>query len=504
VFNRHAHLVFPDLAPRRLFELLPSATLPLSQSRATADHWNAVEGKPDVGLSAKYGLTPNVTLDGTINPDFSQVESDAFQVQVNQRYPIFYAEKRPFFMEGIGLFSVAATGGDFNMRTAVHTRHIVDPAWGAKVTGTSNRLSFGFLHSLDTRPESAADDKLFTIGRATYALGQSNYVGTIVTDTEQAGRHNRVAGADLSWRPTATQGISASYLFSDTGASGSAAQLAYSYETRRVTISPLIEHYDRDFQMDTAFYRRTGFTSAYVYAEVNFYPDWAKRLGLIRIHPLVTARTGQDRVQGGNESFAFTGAAFDFKRQGFLRMQAGDGREPWAGQHFRNAQPFAVFGGVLLFRWLNVSAQFFPRQWSTYYDPVNPFQGRDTSSGVTVGWQPTQHFMQNVSYSAERFDRADTGARVYAVDIVNAKTVYQFNKQFLVRLLEQYDSSQRQLLTDFLASYELIPGTVAYAGYGSLFEQPGFQTVPGPIPPAGRYVTVSRGLFFKVSYLHRF
>jgi hypothetical protein len=399
---------------------------------------------------------------------------------------------------------VAATGGDFNMRTAVHTRRIVDPAWGAKVTGTADRLSFGFLQSVDTRPDSAGSDKSFTIGRATYALGQSNYVGTIITDTEQDGRHNRVAGADLSWRPTARQGISASYLFSASGASGSAAQLSYSYDTRRVTISPLIEHYDRDFQMDTAFYRRTGFTSAYLYAEVNFYPDWGRRLGLIRIHPLVTARRGVDRVQGGNESFAFAGAAFDFKRQGFLRVQAGDGHEPWAGRRFRNAQPFAVFGGVLLFRWLNVSAQFFPSQWSTYYDPANPFQGRDTSSGLTIGWQPTQHFMQTVSYGGERFDRADSGARVYAVDIVNAKTVYQFNKQFLVRLLEQYDSSQRQLLTDSLASYELIPGTVAYAGYGSLFEEPGFQTVPAPIPPVGRYVTVSRGLFFKVSYLHRF
>jgi hypothetical protein len=504
VFNRHAHLIFRDLVPRRLFELLPSATLPLSQTRATADRWNEVDGKPDLGLSAKYGLTPNVTLDATVNPDFSQVESDAFQVQVNQRYPIFYAEKRPFFMEGIGLFNVAATGGDFNMRTAVHTRHIVDPAWGAKVTGNADHLAFGFLQSLDTRPEGAGDDKLFTIGRATYALGESNYVGAIVTDTEQAGRHNRVVGADLSWRPTGTQGISASYLYSNTAASGAAAQLAYRYDTRRVSISPLFEHYDRGFQMDTAFYNHTGFTSAFLYAEVNFYPEWGKRLGIIRIHPLVTARTGEDHVQRGNEAWVFAGATFDFKRQGFLRVQAGDGHEPWAGQRFRNAQPFAAFGNVQLFRWLNVGAQIFAHQWATYYDPVNPFQGRSTVGGVTVGWQPTQHFNQYLSYSGERFERADSGAPVYAVDIVNAKTVYQFNKQFLVRLLEQYDSSQRQLLTDFLASYELIPGTVAYAGYGSLFEEPGFQTVPPPIPPIGRYVTVSRGLFFKVSYLHRF
>ena len=225
---------------------------------------------------------------------------------------------------------------------------------------------------------------------------------------------------------------------------------------------------------------------------------------MIRIHPLILGRTGEDRVQQGNESWAYAGGAVDFKRQGFLRVQAGGGHEPWAGQSFRTGQPFAALGSVQLFRWLNVGAQFFPRQWSIYYDRINPFQGRFTDAVFSVGWQPTQHFLQSLSYESQRFDRADTGARVYAVDILNSKTVYQFNKQFLIRLLEQYDSSQRQLLTDLLGSYELVPGTVAYAGYGSLYEEPGFQTTPAPIRRVERYVAVSRGLFFKVSYLHRF
>ncbi len=80
-----------------------------------------------------------MTIDATINPDFSQVESDAFQVEVNQRYPVFFSEKRPFFMEGSDLFSVAGPGGDANMQTAVHTRRIVDPVIGAKVTASPGR-----------------------------------------------------------------------------------------------------------------------------------------------------------------------------------------------------------------------------------------------------------------------------------------------------------------------------------------------------------------------------
>ena len=114
VFDVPGHLNFSDLKPRRLIELLPSITYGISQTRAAQDRWNPTIDKADVGLSGKFGITSNITLDATINPDFSQVESDAFQVQVNQRFPIFYSEKRPFFMEGMGLFNIAGTGGDGN------------------------------------------------------------------------------------------------------------------------------------------------------------------------------------------------------------------------------------------------------------------------------------------------------------------------------------------------------------------------------------------------------
>jgi hypothetical protein len=112
----------------------------------------------------KYGITSTVTLEATGNPDFSQVESDAFQVEVNQRFPVFYDEKRPFFMEGLGVFNLAGQGGDASMQKSVHTRRIVDPDAGLKLTGTAGRQTFAVLSAADA---SAADsDRLFTIGRA--------------------------------------------------------------------------------------------------------------------------------------------------------------------------------------------------------------------------------------------------------------------------------------------------------------------------------------------------
>src|SRR5204863_7948933 len=145
VFENHAHLEFEDLKQPRLLQLLPSITYGISQTRAPASQWDPAVNKVDVGVSGKYGITSNITLDATINPDFSQVESDAFQVQVNQRFPIFYTEKRPFFMEGLALFNIAGTGGDGNMRTGVHTRRIVNPSWGSKLTGTAGKVTFGLL-----------------------------------------------------------------------------------------------------------------------------------------------------------------------------------------------------------------------------------------------------------------------------------------------------------------------------------------------------------------------
>src|SRR5205807_10559577 len=170
-----------------------SVTFPITQTRATTDRWNNATGRGNLGVSGKFGITSNITLDATINPDFSQVESDAFQVQVNQRFPIFYSEKRPFFMEGMGLFNIAGTGGDGNMRTGVHTRRIINPAWGSKLTGTAGKVTFGLLDASDKSPQDidiGDHNKVFTVGRATYSLGQSDYVGAIVTDTEYAGRYN--------------------------------------------------------------------------------------------------------------------------------------------------------------------------------------------------------------------------------------------------------------------------------------------------------------------------
>jgi len=518
VFENHAHLIFDNLKQPQLIEVLPSITYGISQTRASPDRWNPVVSKADVGVSAKYGITSNITLDATINPDFSQVESDAFQVQVNQRFPIFYSEKRPFFMEGMGLFNIAGTGGDGNMRTAVHTRRIINPFWGTKLTGTAGKMTFGLLNASDQTPEDIGNrgdmiggrDKLFTISRATYSLGKSDYAGVIVADTEHAGRHNRVEGGDVSIKFSPPQQLSATFLASQTGLASAGnthaigSQLSYSYNTRRFGWANQVEHYGRDFQMDTAFYNRTGFTSGWSFGEINFYPKEGRDFWLKRVHPFYWTKRGHDQMQNGSEDLLNLGIRFHFTRQGFLNMNSSRGHEAWIGRRFRIGAVINLSGSTQIFRWLSINGSFISSR-DIYYDAVNPFLGKSTSPGFGFTLQPNLHFQQNLNYSRVGFDRESSGERIYTVQIVNTQTTYQFDKHFRLRLLEQFDSSQHRLLTDFLAMYEVVPGTVFHAGYGSLYEKQTPQ--PGSLVPntlGGGYMTVSRGLFFKASYLHRF
>jgi hypothetical protein len=516
VFEKHAALTFDELQPRLPREIIPSATYATSQLRDAPGRWGNTDRDGDLGVSAKYGITSTITLDATVNPDFSQVESDAFQVEVNQRFPIFFSEKRPFFMEGAGIFKLAGEGSDNSLQYAVHTRRIVDPVFGAKLTGSAGRFTFGTLTALDqgpgrNLPDDDPDfgrDRLFNIVRGQYSLGPSNYAGGLAIDTEFAGGFNRVLGADLSWRVSSTQRVTGFLLGSNTrephesdSRAGIGAQAGYEYNTRRLSVLGYGEHYDRDFHMETAFINRVGITSGWGFVQYNFYPDKNRVPWLRRISPFSFTQGGRDRNAGGNEVIQVTGIRFHFTRAGFLRFDRFDGFETWAGQRF-DRDGWRTSGEVQLYRWLYMDGQHRFGD-AVFYDPTDPFQGtiKDVSVGTTL--QPGGRLSQRLEFRRVAFDRKSTGERVYDLDIIYSRTTYQFSRQFFVRGIVQSDSSRYRVLTDFLASYELRPGTVVYAGYGSLIEQRDYldgQWVPG----RGEYETSQRGLFFKASYLHRF
>jgi hypothetical protein len=154
------------ISTERTLELIPSVTVAETgrqvrsygvypKTPAAATDPGRIVNEPvklDFGLTAKFGLSPNATLDLAVNPDFAQVEADQIVVTTNQRFPIFFPEKRPFFLEGIDIFQTPIT--------AVHTRSIVDPDLAVKFSGKSGRNTFGIMAASDNGPGNlSADDR---------------------------------------------------------------------------------------------------------------------------------------------------------------------------------------------------------------------------------------------------------------------------------------------------------------------------------------------------------
>jgi hypothetical protein len=513
VFERNATMIVPELEPRLPREVIPSGTFSANQNRATPGSWSGTKGQPDFGISTKLGLTSQVTLDATFNPDFSQVESDAFQVEVNQRFPIFYSEKRPFFMEGAGIFTLAGTlNGDQSLFSAVNTRTIVNPITGAKLTGSSNRMTFATLTAVDEIPDRLDSDiktyKTFNVGRAQYRLKPASYIGAIVTDVEGSDAFNRVGGLDFSYKLSDTQELTAFGLGSMTKDPGTPAsrtgfggQARYTYSTRALVAQTHVEHYDRGFQMDTAFLNQVGITNGYQYLDYNVYPSKEKYPWLRRIQPFTFTSFTHNLIEDGNELSSTNGVRLYFTKQGFFRIDTTNGYEPWRGQRFERRR-WRIQSNVQATGWLRLRFNTNGGA-ATYYDLVDPFQGRSRNYSTGVTFQPSGRFTQSVDYEHVAFDRESTGERVYTVNIVNTKTAYQFTPHFFLRAIVQYDSARARVLTDFLSSYEPHPGTVVYAGYGSLIEERDF--VDGQwVSNTGKYLTTQRGLFLKTSYSLRF
>src|SRR5437764_4367076 len=183
---------------------------------------NGTDSKNEIGIDVKWNPSATGAVDLTLNPDFSQVEADVPQITVNQRFAVFFPEKRPFFLEGFDLFDTPVQ--------VAYTRTITSPRWGVRSTGRIGERTAYTLLVTDDRGGgltilpgplgssfALSDFKSYdTIGRVRTALGRS-FAGAVLTDREvSGGGHNRVFGPDFQWRPNDTDSLTAELLHSDT------------------------------------------------------------------------------------------------------------------------------------------------------------------------------------------------------------------------------------------------------------------------------------------------
>jgi hypothetical protein len=509
MFNSTTTVEFEKLDKQLKLEFLPSITTGSIWDRQSPAAWSDADKSTEFGVSAKYGITSSVTAEVTINPDFSQVESDEFQVLVNLRYPIFYSEKRPFFMEANDLFDLSGPGE--NMVTAVHTRKIVNPAWGARITGEIGKSSFGLLAARDELPEQGNAN--FWIGRGKYSLGGDNYIGILYSGRELGEQYNRALGGDVNFRFWGNHSLEANYIYTfstEPGSSGKyqggALSAEYNYSTRTFYGELVFEQFDKDFRMDTSFYNRVGIRSWEALLLPIFFPDKKKTPWFHQITPYVYARYLHDMVTDMDDTSLTVGFDAQFTKQGYLGFQYKIiDKESWAGQTFKRGG----IGGsstIQLFKWLNLHLCFDLDKY-IYYDPVNPFLGNRFRLHTQVIFQPNNKLNQRFSYQYTSLDRHVDGERIYDYHILSSHTTYQFNKYLFIRALVQYDSYQEIVLSDLLESFTFIPGTVFHVGYGSLHENRQWNEFNQRWEPAaglGKYYQTTQSFFLKISYLLSF
>lgn len=514
IFNVHSMLAFDNLKAPLNLEILPNLVFGGNSQRETRNDWGKTATFLEPGINLKYGLTSSLTADFTLNPDFSQVESDSFQVEVNRRYPIFFSEKRPFFMEGTDIFSFFTIPHGY-FQTPVHTRRIVDPFWGAKLTGTVGKTSVGMLASGDEWPGTPWENEVnpyegkratFTIARGKYSLGGDNYFGALYSGREFAGGYNRVAGADIGFRFFNNHQVFGSFMQSMSRAPeisgstyGSDVNIMYSYQTRSLGISTAFERIDQDFDIESGFLRRTGISEGWIWIGPNFFPNPEKTSWLRRISPHFTYQHLYDHTTGLDDNFYRLSTDLFFTRQGILSVNLIKQKEGWAGKTFHQ-KSIDAGGGVQLFKWLRLSGGFWLGN-QVYYSEEDPYLGNGRHGEFSFVLQPGGNLRIFCYIMHNDFSKDDE--RIYTVNIINSQVTYQFNKYFFIRGIIQYDSYEKKMLTDFLASFTLIPGTVLHVGYGELYDR--CEWTDGKwVPGRGNMHNMKRSFFFKASYLWRF
>ncbi len=501
-----------------LFEIMPAVTF--NQQSA---HENGSLGIKDIrrdfGFNMKYGITSDLILDGAYNPDFSQIESDAGQVDINLRYGLYFPEKRPFFLEGRENFVFGGTGQSEAdpVVSLVHTRTIVDPLIGLKLTGKlSSRGTLSALYAMDEKIQSPADRGKyahFPIVRFKYALNDDSYIGLLAASREdlvetdipvraESDSYNRLGGIDGLIRVSKSGMIDfggtlsmSKNPFADETLYGHNLSLKYGYGTRDLDYFVNVKNVSEDFRADMGYLTRTGVFIASGLLRPKFYPesDFFRRIDL----EIFSAQT-RDAFFGMWETYntvsllTYLPGSFQFKVKYSL------GTEIFLGERFNTGGIQAQFVG-----WLHKTfyLSLLYRRLDAIYYSNSPFQGYSNLVSAGVIYQPSDKLNANVTFTYSDFTKDSDGSLIYNYPIVRTKVSYQLNQYLFLRGILEYNDYRERMLADFLVSFTYIPGTVIHVGYGSMFER--VEWDGANYRPANNFLETRRGLFFKASYLYR-
>lgn len=489
------------MKPGRGLEFTPTGTYSRTDTRDDFPAGPLAKSSEEAesGLSARWGITPNISLNAAINPDFSQVEADAAQLEINRRFTLFFPEKRPFFLEGADLFRTPFR--------VVHTRTVADPSWGLKLTAKEGPHAVGAFLAHDrvtnlilpgnqgSRELSLAEGNDTYVLRYRRDLGKSSFLGAMVTDREAGEYSSRLGGIDGQISLSPTDLINFQYLRSSTryGEEIAATDLDfdgtsdYDLPAERFDDDALLINFDHDgrnwgwwfwhgdkgpeFRADTGFITRVDTRSFGTGGRRTFWGDEGSRLNRAEII-FNASRTRDHDDQLTDESLNLR-ARLEGPYQSLLIGGINRDRSLFSDVLYDLDRAFIFFN-------IRPSGEFTSSlavNWGDAIDFANSRPARRVQIRPGVTWNIGRHLFLRMDHTFERL-RVE-GARLFRANLTEGRLVYQFGVRTFLRAIIQrtaidrnptlytfdVDARSRRVFSQYLFSYKLNPQTVFFAGY---------------------------------------
>jgi hypothetical protein len=483
---------FAGVSPGRNLELVPTLTGSRTDVRDDIPDGPLVAGDPevDLGFTVRWGFTPNLTLSATLNPDYSQVEADARQLEVNRPFAIFYPEKRPFFMEGADFFETSLG--------VVYTRMMRDPGWGLKLTGKEGSHTAGaYVVDDDTTnliipgSEGSAFTNLDASSRATvlrykYDLGSRFTLGGIFTNRDGGDYLNRVGGVDGELRFSPRDLVTVQLLTSSTRYPEQvvqdfdqplgtfrdwAGELVYEHGTRTWMWWAVLADVGEDFRADLGFMPQVD----YKHREVGLGYQWNAVDGSWYSRMDLKAKVAETVDQSGSLLFHEDVVQFTFEGpwQSHSVVRPSRAREGFGGHEFDFRRLKLHFcgkpnGHSQVYLNLNIGGQV---------DYANVRDGDFVNLDTGLWYRFGRHLYIEPGFARERMEVDD--GWLYTSTIAQVTASWQFNARTFVRAILQHvedrfdpdlfsdgrGAEYENLFSQLLFSYKVNPQTVLFVGY---------------------------------------
>ncbi|MEO5588610.1 MAG: DUF5916 domain-containing protein [Gemmatimonadaceae bacterium] len=525
-----------DMHRGLVLEATPTMTARLNGSpRSNGDR--VYGGNTDFGGDVKWGVRQNLAINATINPDFSQVEADVGQVLLNERFSLFYPEKRPFFLDGLELFDTP--------NQLIYTRQISAPTAGLKIAGqlSGTNVAAMVVQDDEAYSQSGSANPLFAITRLRRDFGRNYTLGSVLTSREDGDDYSRLAGADFRFYHSKLYFVQLQAVQSWTESlglqgSGSLLQADWDRTGRAWGFHYTLKGIEPEFAAAAGFVNRTGIIEARTFNRFSFY---GSREALVQTYGAFVQLTRVWDYSAGRPLFETTEAISPTATlRGGWQISGSVSRngyayDPQVYQRYTVSNPS---GGIALFdlpdferdqfsgslRVTTPTLRFMSATASIARGQVPLFReatpGLSTRIDGAVDLRPTSSVRGSLQFSRLVLDRRLEDTRYSTESIPRIKLEYQMSRSIFFRLVGQYAARSRsslqdrngnpillngtldtgaksnELTTDWLFSYRPIPGTLVYLGYGSALEE----------PTEFRFRELRRtrdGFFGKVSYLFR-